>query len=218
MSNLEKKYQKLNKIIQLLTAFIVFSILMIAYSELNKYTLCSTTEVFLCLNKFITIFSKIIIKTIPLLAVLLATYAADRYITHSQLKDEKEFIGVTYRYTAITKDLEDKVIFFTKMIADGGHFLTSVIYITDSIEKRYESLYDKELYKYISIEMVNTINDMSGSIYGLVSSTALAKDILKNSPTSPLPAIKQPETEDLCKDIAKLKNYFYELRKPAKSS
>lgn len=221
MNKLEKQYKRLDISIKCLKWFLILLMLVFTCVELSKYTLCTFPFSRSCLANFLSEVIEITKVIIPLLATLLATLIADRYITDSILSRTNEqifeVVQISHRYIAIANDLQSKVEYFKEMFTEGGHAITDFVFITDSIQNRYESLFEKEAYKYLSGDTVDTINSMSGSICGIMSTTLHMKEKLKGNLVTVSATKTEPPVAKLLEEIKKLKNDLYMLRKSVES-
>ena len=218
MKKLATDYKRLEITIKILKWFLFTLVLVVIYIDLSKYNLCSFPFSSSCLGSFFSRVSEITKSIITLLAALLATLAADRHITHSSINIENErvdeIIQITHRYIAIANDLESKISFLKNLFKDGGYTITTFAVITESIEKRYESLFEKEAYKYLQGHTIDTINSMSGSITGILSIISYIKESPIGKSNIILPTtIQHPPLDHLLEEIKKFKNDLYDLRK-----
>lgn len=101
------------------------------------------------------------------------------------------------------------------MFTKGGHHIHTYSTIINSIEERYESLFEKEAYKYLDGKTVDKINSMSAAIFSLVSSASILKETPEaKSNTLLSPVAYSNETFDyLAKLIDALLNDLLTLRK-----
>jgi hypothetical protein len=97
-------------------------------------------------------------------------------------------------------------------MSKGGLTPAGYIVICDSIEARYESYFEKDIYKHLPGDAVNIINSMSGSIMGIISAIAGLKANITNLGAVLPPTTSPPPVEDLLKEIKDLKDKLYELR------
>ena len=222
MSELEKQYKRLDISIKYLKWFLVALMLILTYVELSKHSICLSDLSYSCFANFFSEIAEITKKTIPLLAALLATLVADRHLTQAIINRDNEqifeIVQITHRYIAIANDLHSKVIYLQKMFNSGTHTISSFIVVANSIEKRYESFFEKESYKYLSGDTVNTINAMSGSISGVLITISNLSVTFKNDLSTKLPSINQAPLDNLLEEIDKLKDDLYTLRKSVDSN
>ena len=188
--------------------------MIVILTELARYSFCWSIT---CVGNFINHFAGVITKAIPLLAALLATFVADRHIAYtSKNRDHDqafEVTQITHRYIAIAKDLRDKAKYLKEMLTNGGHPTQAFLIIIESIEKRYESLFEKDAYKYLDGKTVDKINSMSANVFCLVT----LGSSLQESPAAksslliqPLPTPKNidlllEDVDSLLKDLVELK-------------
>lgn len=216
MKDTENKFNRLNSTIKIFKWFLLGLISIVVYIELAKQPFCPNPLTSSCLDNFFSSISTLTKNSIPLLAALLATLVADRHLIHNSIMLENErifeVVQVTHRYIAITQDLESKIAFLKSSMTRGGFTLAGYIVVCDSIESRYESYFEKDIYKHLPGDAVNIINSMSGSIMGLISAIAGLKTNNINLSDVLPPSSSPPPVEDLLREIKDLKDKLYELR------
>lgn len=106
-------------------------------------------------------------------ATLLISRIASRLIVHGQVlkEDERrqEIVKVTHQLLAVTKDLKAKVGYFNKLMREGDKPVVILVSLARSIEKRYETLYERDAYKFLQGKSVDLISNLSGSIFGILA-------------------------------------------------
>jgi len=99
----------------------------------------------------------------------------------AQRDRRKKIVRTTHHLIAITMDLKGRVDHVKKVLTDGkyeGKYpVSNLEKITESIEKRYETLLEPDAYEFLPGPTVNLIVRMSGSIFGL---TRLADGIAQS--------------------------------------
>jgi len=110
-------------------------------------------------------------------AVLVATVAS-RLLTHNKVTREeddcKDIVRITHHLIAIIMDLRNRVEYSKDSFKKSVEPPVSVIVSIENavvIEKRYEVLFDREAYRFLSSESVELISRMSASIFTLVVTT-----------------------------------------------
>lgn len=154
---------------------------------------------------------KLIAPAITLVSAMIITRSANRLIENEKIvrADEKriEIVQVTHHLIAITKDLKQRVGYVKKLLSDGDKPAFALVEIAKSVESRYESLYERDLYRYLPGNCVDIITNISGSVYGIITlaigidvvtsqnkMTAL-KDIPNNGTKPPIESITKLEAE-----------------------
>lgn len=109
-----------------------------------------------------------------LVAVIAALKIADRQANHEHAHDA---VRCTHHALAIINDLQGRLRALKIMLTDGGRPVLALSKNAASIERRYESLYDRDIYRHAPGELVKIITDLSGTFFGmsvLVDATASA--------------------------------------------
>ncbi|HND37267.1 MAG TPA: hypothetical protein PKZ49_11685 [Nitrosomonas sp.] len=108
----------------------------------------------------------------PLCAALLVAKSSTRLIVYykkiDEIKHAREIIGVTHHSYAILNDLRGRVQHMVSAFTNGNVPLLSIKLNAETIQKRYESLYDRDIYRYLPGDVVNDIGSLSGPIFALV--------------------------------------------------
>jgi len=180
IKKLVQKFHLVERDVNVLTNVLIFLLLAILFRA-----------AYLIFNQELNTLWGLLSPFTSLAAALLVSKTASRLILNGQVirEDEKrqEVVRVTHHLMATTKDLKARVGYFKKLMVEGDKPIAIMLGLAKSIEQRYESLFEREPYKYLPGESVDLINNLSGSIYG-IQSTA---EILKNaSATNPLILIK----------------------------
>lgn len=110
---------------------------------------------------------------IPLLAAILFANASNRLIINdkiSKLKDrDNEILRITHYQIAISKDMRQKINYLKSRLQKNKVNSTPIILMTElatTIENRYENLLlDKDSYKHLQGNSVDTLVNLSGSIF-----------------------------------------------------
>lgn len=116
-----------------------------------------------------------------ILATLLAVCASQRLILFNKEIKEKDYkddiVNGTHHLIAVLEDLKSKISYAKKIISTNDKYPNYfLVELCESIESRYEVLFTKETYKYISGTGVNKINKMSGNIFGLTTLAVCLKE------------------------------------------
>ena len=109
----------------------------------------------------------------PVTAGLLVSRIASRAIVHGQVQREddrrREIVRVTHHLLAVTKDLKSRIGYFRKLMEEGDKPISLICSLAKSIEKRYETLFEREVYQLLPGKSIDLINNLSGSIYGILA-------------------------------------------------
>jgi len=103
-----------------------------------------------------------------------------------QVRDEK---GRSFNHTlAVVNDLRGRVTFIKNFMTEGGRPLAALTATSTLFFKRYEALYDRDIYTYLPAHIVDRITDMSGSFTGIETAVGYVASKLDNKPHAMLPA------------------------------
>ena len=107
-----------------------------------------------------------------LCAALLVAKTATRLLTYNMLvrADDRahDIVRVTHHCIAVINDLRGRVQFMKLGLVDGNRPLVGITQNAEAIQKRYEALYDRDLYRYLPGDVIDAIGSLSGSIFGLL--------------------------------------------------
>lgn len=106
------------------------------------------------------------------LAVGAALYIAQQQALEmekrEQLNQRQNAVQNLHYAMAISNDLRGRLTSLRNKLCNVGTYPLSTLTVTmDGFQKRYEALYDRELYRYFSGPIIDKITDMSGSFAGL---------------------------------------------------
>lgn len=149
----------------------------------------------------------------PIVAALLVSKTASRLITNGNIvrEDEKrrEIVRVTHHLLAITQDLRARVGYVKNMLTDQTHPAFALGQVAVTIERRYETLLEKDAYQFLPGKCVDIIINISGSIFGI---GALAEGVKQAAVKSPLGALGSVLPKDNAPLIAQLNELMDELQ------
>jgi hypothetical protein len=152
--------------------------------------------------------------TVPLLAALLIVRVANRLIVHNNIIREddrrQEIVRTTHHLIAITKDLRARVGYCKVILSEGSPALT-LIEIAKTIEDRYETLLDRDAYKYLPGKCVDIITKISGSIFGISLLAAGMRHGTNTNPSAAFANISTNENEGLIATLEELLADLQEL-------
>ena len=158
-----------------------------------------------------------------IIAALLISKIATRLILNGQIVREDErrikLVMVTHHLIAITRDLRSNVGYYKKKLIDLDQPAIILSELSKTIERRYETLLERDAYLYLPGRSVDVINNISGNIYGI---RTLALQLVEHPATNsnePLSMIYQQPPEPLVSqlkalliDLDTLINQIYEIR------
>jgi hypothetical protein len=162
-------------------------------------------------------------QVVPLLAVLVVVRVANRLISNGNIIREddrrQEIVRTTHHLIAITQDLRARVGYAKAMLTEGGRPPIAIVQIAKSIEDRYETLLQRDGYKYLPGSCVDIITRISGDIFGI---GVLAEGVKQATADKPALALMPmhtngdhsppPRLDDLMKDLQELLDCLFELR------
>ena len=102
---------------------------------------------------------------------------------------------------AIVNDLRSRVTYLKKIYAEGGRPLAALTITGATFIRRYETLFDRDLYAHLPGPIVDKILELSGSFNGIETSIAVTAFQLENKlstvlgPLPPRPAGEDPFEE-----------------------
>lgn len=104
-------------------------------------------------------------------AAVLVAKTATRLLIYNMLirADDRSQDAVRriHHSMALVNDLRGRVRYMKVALDEGNRPLGALINNADAIEKRYEALYDREIYRFFPGDLIDAIGKMSGSIFGL---------------------------------------------------
>lgn len=210
---LMKKFQRTDRCIKILTIVLVLisilwisKVLMMVYK--NQYE-----ELWAMLPTVITIIS-----------ALLFVQVANRLIVNGDITQEndrrQEIVRTTHHLIAITTDLLSRVEFCKAVLKKGHYRVIALTEIARTIEDRYETLLEREAYKYLSGNSVEIIIRISGSIFGIRLMAETINQATEGNSNLKLMNIPYKgfenspnQLDDLMVDLQKLIDELYKVRK-----
>lgn len=165
---------------------------------------------------------QLIPQAIPLLSVLVVACVADRLLLNFKIIREddrrQEVVRTTHHLIAITQDLQARVGYVKKMLTEGGRPSIAFIQIAKTIEARYETLLQRDAYRYLPGSYVDIIMRISGSIFGIVALAEGVRTATSGKSALALMPVNndltlQPQFDDLMNDLELLLDQLFELRR-----
>ena len=147
----------------------------------------------------------------------LAAVAVALYVASMQMRDAKmqDAVRCIHHAMAIANDLRSRVHYLQATLVDGGRPLAALTLNVEAILRRYETLYDRDLYRHLPGPVINRITGMSASFFGIEMLAAGIVSELKNEQNASLrPARNVGEGQVQAFDLlAKdLEDFFTELQ------
>lgn len=167
---------------------------------------------------------KLLPQVVPLLSVLVVVRVANRLISNGNIIREddrqQELVRTTHHLIAITTDLLAKVGYATTILTEGGRPHIVLIEIAKSIEDRYETLMQRDGYRFLPGPCIDIINRISSGIFSIrvlaagMSIATADKAAIAQMPVAPNGGRPPPPGFDgLKKDLQELLDLLFELRK-----
>lgn len=104
-------------------------------------------------------------------AALLVAKTATRLLTYNKFTraDDRahDIVQVTHHSIAVINDLRGRVHYMKIALSEGNRPLIALTQNAEAIQRRYEALYDRELYRYLPGSVIDAIVDLSGAFSGL---------------------------------------------------
>ena len=158
-----------------------------------------------------------------IVAALLVARTATRLIANSNItrEDERrqELVLVTHHLLAITQDLRSRVEYVRTMLSDGSRPAFALNQIAITIERRYETLLERNAYQFLPGKCVDIIIRISGSIFGIGALAEGVKHISAQNPLSMLDGVLVKDSgeqiarlDELVDDLQALIDGIYEIR------
>lgn len=101
-------------------------------------------------------------------------------------------VASLHHMMAIVNDLRGRVTYMERMHAEGGRPLAALTNCAAGLVRRYEVLYDRELYAAIPGNVVDQITNLSGSIGGIETAVSILATSLENKLDRKIPAGQFP--------------------------
>ncbi len=116
----------------------------------------------------------------------LLAFAANRQIIHTNIVREsvrrEDVVRVTHHLLAVVTDLTNRIHYTEQKLYDEKTVPVILASNATTISDRFESLYDREHFQYLSKESTQLIHDLSGSIFGLVALTREMASMREQNP------------------------------------
>jgi hypothetical protein len=143
-------------------------------------------------------------------AALLVAKTATRLLTYNMLvrADDRahEIVRVTHHSMAVINDLRGRVRYMKIALSEGNRPLVALTQNAEAIQKRYEVLYDRELYRYLPGTVIDGIVALSGAVFGLSALVAGVASALDGKEHAVTPAGNSTDRSVLVQAISELES------------
>jgi hypothetical protein len=203
IDHLVRKFERLDKDVEALSnVLLIFIVLLFARVTLLIYE-----------HRFDELWA-ILAPMTALVAALLVARVASRLITNNNIirEDDRrmDIVRVTHHLLAVAQDLRARVDYVKTMLSTGNRPVFALGEIVSTIERRYETLLERDSYQYLSGPSVDLIIRMSGSIFGICT---LARGLEKATTDKPLASIDSVLPSDREQQVANLGDLMDGLNK-----
>lgn len=127
-------------------------------------------------------------------AAVLVAKTATRLLTYNMLirgdDQSQDVVRCIHHSMALVNDLRSRVGYMKLALVEGNRPLGALTQNADTIEKRYEALYDRELYRFLPGDVSDAIGAMSGSMFSLSALVAGIASAFDNKAHQMLPPEK----------------------------
>jgi len=124
-------------------------------------------------------------------AAVLVAKTATRLLTYNMLiragDRSQDVVRCIHHSMALVNDLRSRVRYMKLALVEGNRPLGALTQNAETIEKRYEALYDRELYRFLPGDVSDAIGAMSGSMFGLSALVAGIASAFDNKAHQMLP-------------------------------
>jgi hypothetical protein len=154
-------------------------------------------------------------------AALLVAKTATRLLTYNMLMraDDRvqDIVRVTHHSMAVLNDLRNRVNYMKVVISEGNRPLVALTQNAEVIQRRYETLYDRELYRYLPGSVIDAIGALSGAVFGLSALVAAAASAFDDKGHLIIPPGNTPARLSLVQAISHLESELDALFSQVKS-
>lgn len=148
-------------------------------------------------------------------AAVLVAKTATRLLTYNMLirADDRsqDIVRCIHHSMALVNDLRSRIQYMKAALVKGDRPLAALTQNADAIEKRYEALYDRELYRFLPGDVSDAIGAMSGSMFGLSALVASVASAFYNKGHQMLPPDKSDSRASIVQACESLENQLDEL-------
>jgi hypothetical protein len=171
-------------------------------------------------------FDKALTVSMPLgamISALLVAKVAGRLLEYNDITREddrhQDVVRITHHLLSVISDLRSRIGYAIITLRDGGRPLIALTENAAAIEKRYEVLLEREIYRFLNGETVELIGRMSGHIFGLVAFAKGLAEVYSGKPNIVIQAGTDQTMqkaieglESLLKDLDALDTQILQLR------
>lgn len=158
-----------------------------------------------------------------LVAALLVARVATRLITNNDIIREddrrRDIVRVTHHLLIIVQDLLARINYVKVILGGGSRPMFVLGEIASTIERRYETLFERDPYLYLNGSSVDLINGMSGKVFEIIMLARGLEKVTANNPLALIDNAFPPDRaqqltnlDSLMNDLNKLIDQIYELR------
>ncbi|MDO6427385.1 hypothetical protein Q4489_10190 [Thalassotalea sp. 1_MG-2023] len=158
---------------------------------------------------------------LPPLTALLVVQIANRLIINNRILEANEqrveTVQSTHHAIIIVKDLKAKVG-YVKHCIENNRPPIALVEVAARIEVRYESLFERSLYKYLQGESIDLIARISGTIFGIqIFAEQLQQQVANKEHTiENMPQLNSDKPlnslDDLLNELETLLDHLYAIR------
>lgn len=143
-------------------------------------------------------------------AAMLVAKTATRLLTYNILvrADDRtqDIVRVTHHSLAIINDLRGRVQYMKLALVEGKRPLVAITQNAEALQRRYETLYDRDLYRYLPGETINAITNLSGSIFGISALVAGISSLMDDKGHLNLPPTESGTRNTLSDSFSRLES------------
>ena len=202
INDLLRKFEKLGRDIEALSYFLIAFAFVLIFRILFLLYQCRFEELWSLYAPLTAIF-----------AALLVARVAKHMIAHNDIirEDDRrlDIVRVTHHLLAVTQDMLAQVEYVKIMLSCGKRTAFVFEKVAENIERRYETLLERDAYQFLPGKCVDIIISMSGSIFGI---GALAEGLNNITASNPLTAIDSVLPQDMTQQIANLDQLINKLQ------
>ncbi len=162
-----------------------------------------------CMRDWPTLVS-LLPSAITACAALLVAKTATRLLTYNMLvrADDRaqDIVRVTHHSMAVINDLRSRVSYMKITLSEGHRPLVALTQNAETIQRRYETLYDRELYLYLPGSVIDAIGALSGAVFGLSTLVAAVASALDGKGHLIIPSGNTPDQLALVQAISNLES------------
>lgn len=164
------------------------------------------------LNKNVIPFLSMVGGWVSGIGALVAAIVALR-IAENQTKHEHQQSAVRclHHSMAVIIDLRARVNFMRLMLSGGNYPLLALTRNAEGIERRFEMLFDREIYRHVPGHIIDAINDMSGSLFGLTTFAEGVTSAVNIPPHNTIPAPTEYDVQPIINKIMVVEKELDEL-------